>query len=214
MMRTFLAALVVLPYDLRVATSWGEIQAYPNSAAVPGRRTIRGSPPAASSGNSRSPRSTSRTTPTSPSTRASNVSYEDTSRGRSRGTNHSRREATTDTGREQKAQVGRTRAPAIPTSTGLRRRERDLGGTVPRPDVHAIKTVSLSNLTLVTALRIAEGMRVSPLHDLRRRPPNEPQQPRRCRVRAARQPCWKGSVQPSSTGTGGGSNAPPLCSKR
>jgi predicted nucleic acid-binding protein len=27
-MRTFLAALVVLPYDLRVATRWGEIQAY------------------------------------------------------------------------------------------------------------------------------------------------------------------------------------------
>jgi toxin FitB len=27
-MRTFLAALVVLPYDQRVATRWGEIQAY------------------------------------------------------------------------------------------------------------------------------------------------------------------------------------------
>jgi predicted nucleic acid-binding protein len=27
-MRTFLAALVVLPYDHRVATRWGEIQAY------------------------------------------------------------------------------------------------------------------------------------------------------------------------------------------
>jgi predicted nucleic acid-binding protein len=27
-MRTFLAALVVLPYDQRVATCWGEIQAY------------------------------------------------------------------------------------------------------------------------------------------------------------------------------------------
>jgi len=27
-MRTFLAALVVLPYDQRIATRWGEIQAY------------------------------------------------------------------------------------------------------------------------------------------------------------------------------------------
>jgi hypothetical protein len=41
-----------------------------------------------------------------------------------RGTNHSTKEVPTDTEREQKAQVERQRAPAITTSTGLRRRER------------------------------------------------------------------------------------------
>ena len=42
----------------------------------------------------------------------------------SRGTNHSPRGVTGDTDREQKAQVGRHKAPAITSSTGLRRRER------------------------------------------------------------------------------------------
>ena len=70
------------------------------------------------------PRSTSRTTPTSPSTRASNSSYEDIRRGMARGANHSTQEATRDTRREQKAQVGRQKASAITRSTGLRRRER------------------------------------------------------------------------------------------
>ena len=41
-----------------------------------------------------------------------------------RGANHRTREATTDTGREQKAQVGSSSAFAITGSTGLRRRER------------------------------------------------------------------------------------------
>ena len=96
----------------------------PSSAVDPGRSTTPGSPPAASSASCRSPRSTSRTTPTSPSTRASNSSTEDTRRGMSRGTNHSTQEVTRDTGREQKAQVGRRKASAITRSTGLRRRER------------------------------------------------------------------------------------------
>ena len=98
----------------------------PRPAPRPARRrsTTPGSPPAASPASCRSPRSTSRTTPTSPSTRASNSSTEDTRRGMSRGTNHSTQEATRDTGREQKAQVGRQKASAITTSTGLRRRER------------------------------------------------------------------------------------------
>ena len=42
----------------------------------------------------------------------------------SRGTNHCTQEVTTDTRREQKAQVGPHRASAITRSTGLRRRER------------------------------------------------------------------------------------------
>jgi hypothetical protein len=52
------------------------------------------------------------------------TSYEDTPRGISGGSNHSTPEVTTDTGREQQAQVGRQEAPAIARSTGLRRRER------------------------------------------------------------------------------------------
>ena len=52
------------------------------------------------------------------------VSTEDTGRGMSRGSNHSTQEVTRDTGLEQKAQVGRRKAPAITGSTGLRRRER------------------------------------------------------------------------------------------
>ena len=75
-MRTFLAALVVLPYDQHVATRWGEIQAY---AQLRGRprpverlvdRRLLPRPRACPS-----PRSTSRTTPTSPSTKVSNSSY-------------------------------------------------------------------------------------------------------------------------------------------
>ena len=65
-----------------------------------------------------------RTTPTSPSTRASISSFEDVRCGMSRGTNHSTQEVTRDTGREQEAQVGRPKAPPITRSTGLRRRER------------------------------------------------------------------------------------------
>ena len=123
-MRTFLAALVVLPYDQRVATSWGEIQAHAQLRGRP--RPINDSWIAACCLARELPlaRSTSRTTPTSPSTRASNSSTEDTRRGMPRGTNHSPREATRDTGREQKAQVGRQKASAITRSTGLRRRER------------------------------------------------------------------------------------------
>jgi hypothetical protein len=41
-----------------------------------------------------------------------------------RGSNHGARKATRDTRREQEAQVGRLKASAITTSTGLRRRER------------------------------------------------------------------------------------------
>ena len=52
------------------------------------------------------------------------MSYEDNRRGMSRGLNHSTREATRDAGREQKVEVGRQKASAITTSTGLRRRER------------------------------------------------------------------------------------------
>jgi transposase, IS5 family len=55
---------------------------------------------------------------------APNLSYEDIRRGMSRGSNHGAQEATRDTGREQKAQVGHQKAPAITRSTGLRRRER------------------------------------------------------------------------------------------
>jgi hypothetical protein len=66
----------------------------------------------------------SRTTLTLLSTRPSNLSYEDVRRGMARGTNHSAQEATRDTRREQKAQVGREKASAITRSTGLRRRER------------------------------------------------------------------------------------------
>ena len=110
-MRTFLAALVVLPYSpARRQPSGARSRPTPSSAAGHDRPTTPGSPPAASSASCRSPRSTSRTTPTSPSTRASNSSTEDTRRGMSRGTNHSTREATRDTGREQKAQVGRRKA--------------------------------------------------------------------------------------------------------
>ena len=54
----------------------------------------------------------------------SKSSTEDTYRGTPRGTNHSTRKATSDTRREQKAQVGRQKASAITGSTGLRRRER------------------------------------------------------------------------------------------
>ena len=64
------------------------------------------------------------TTPTSRSTRVSSSSTEDTRRGMSRGSNHSTREGTRDIRREQKAQVGRQKAPAITSATGLRRRER------------------------------------------------------------------------------------------
>jgi hypothetical protein len=56
--------------------------------------------------------------------RISNSSIEDTWRGMSRGTNHSTREATSDTRGEQKAQAGRQKASATTTSTGLRRRLR------------------------------------------------------------------------------------------
>ena len=42
--------------------------------------------------------------------KVSNSSTEDTQRGMSRGTNHSAQEVTRDTGREQKAQVGRQKA--------------------------------------------------------------------------------------------------------
>ena len=66
---------------------------------------------------------TLRTTLISPSTRTQ-PSYEDTFRGMSRGSNHGAQEATRDTGREQKAQIGRRKASAITRSTGLRRRER------------------------------------------------------------------------------------------
>ena len=54
----------------------------------------------------------------------SNLSYEDTCRGMSRGMNHSIEEGARDTGREQEAQVGRRKASATTWWTGLRRRER------------------------------------------------------------------------------------------
>jgi hypothetical protein len=68
--------------------------------------------------------STSRTTPTSPSTKVSKSSIVDTRRGMPRGANHSMQEAFRDTRREQTAQVGHQKASAITRSTGLRRRER------------------------------------------------------------------------------------------
>jgi len=52
-MRTFLAGLLVLPYDQRVAARWGEIQAYAQLRVGPDRRTTAGSPLAASSATSR-----------------------------------------------------------------------------------------------------------------------------------------------------------------
>ena len=79
-MRTFLAELVVLPYDQQVATS--------------------------------------------PSTKASNSSTEDTPRGMPRGMNKRPEKVTGDTEREQEAQVEPWKASAITASTGLRRRER------------------------------------------------------------------------------------------
>jgi hypothetical protein len=111
----------------------------PNSAADHARPTTPGSPPAALAVAYRWPRSTSRTTPTSPSTRVSNSSTEDSRRGMSRGTNQSPQEAARDTTREHKAQVGRQKASATTTSTGLRRWERRFescrghtaGGTLP-----------------------------------------------------------------------------------
>ena len=51
-------------------------------------------------------------------------SAENSRRGMPRGANHSTQEATRDTEREQKAQVGRHKASALTTSTDLRRRER------------------------------------------------------------------------------------------
>lgn len=66
---TFLAGLIVLPYDQHVAARWGDCRPSPNSAAGPGPSTIRGSPRAAWSASCRSRRSTPRTSPTSPSTR-------------------------------------------------------------------------------------------------------------------------------------------------
>jgi hypothetical protein len=83
-----------------------------------------GSVHAASPRSSARDDSTSRTTPTSRSTRASVSSYEDTRRGMLRGTNHSTQEATRDAGRQQKAQLERSKASASTRSTGLRRRER------------------------------------------------------------------------------------------
>ena len=103
-MRTFLGELVVLPYDQHVATRWGEIQAYAqlrgrprpaNDSWIAACCLVRGLPLA------------TRTTPTSPSTKVSNWSTEDTRRGMSRGTNHSTQEGIRVTGREQKAQVDR-----------------------------------------------------------------------------------------------------------
>jgi hypothetical protein len=99
--------LVVLPNDQYVATSWDESRPTANPAAARDRPTIPGLPPAASSASCHSPRSTSRTTPTSSSTRAFSSSTEDGRRGMSRGTNHSAQEDIRDTSREQKAQVGR-----------------------------------------------------------------------------------------------------------
>lgn len=93
-MRTFLAALVVLPYDQRVATPWGEIQAY---AQLRGRaRPANDSWPAACCLVRELPLATfdirdyaiSGITPTSRSTRVSNSSAEDTRRGMARGMNH------------------------------------------------------------------------------------------------------------------------------
>ncbi len=66
----------------------------------------------------------SRSRLTSPSTRVSDSSYMDVRRGMSRGTNHSTREVTRATERDQKAQAGHPKASAITRSTGLRRRER------------------------------------------------------------------------------------------
>ena len=51
-------------------------------------------------------------------------STEDTPRGMSRGTNHCTPEVTEDAEGEEKAQVGRWKASAVTSSTGLRRRER------------------------------------------------------------------------------------------
>ena len=82
------------PYDQRVATRWGETQAYAPLRGARGRRTTRGSPPAASSASCHLPRSTSRTLPTSLSTRVSHSSTEDTGREMPRGTNHRARQVT------------------------------------------------------------------------------------------------------------------------
>jgi hypothetical protein len=102
----------------------GEIQAYGQLDGRPDRATTPGSPPAALlPSDPPVARSTSRTTPTSPS-RGSETSYQDSRRGMPRGTNHSTQEATRDTGRERKAQVGRRKASPITSRTGLRRRER------------------------------------------------------------------------------------------
>jgi hypothetical protein len=69
-MRTFLAGLVVLPYDqARVRSLGANCRRTPSSVAGHGPSTTPGSPPAASSESRRSPRSAPRTSPTSPSTR-------------------------------------------------------------------------------------------------------------------------------------------------
>jgi hypothetical protein len=96
----------------------------PDCADDHDRSPTPGSPPAASSASCGSPRSTSRTTPTFAEREGLEIVLCGHFRGMSRGANYSAQEATRDTGREQKAQVGRHKASEITTSTGLRRRER------------------------------------------------------------------------------------------
>ena len=88
------------------------------------RLSTRGQRPIELQRASRPRCASSRTTPTLRSTRSLERSNMDTRRGMSRGANYSTQQATRDTTREQKAQVGRHKAPAITRSTGLRRRER------------------------------------------------------------------------------------------
>ena len=81
-LRAFFASIVVLLCSFQAATVWAPSGARskptPGSAGVHDRSTTPGSPPGASPVIFRLPRSTSRTTRTSPSTKVSNSSTEDT----------------------------------------------------------------------------------------------------------------------------------------